>query len=216
MLNPQYRRMFSTGFTPASESQIFFLVGELTLFCPSLFYISSSGAFLCGGRKFSPFRYPRRCVLWLGSERTKRGDCGGGNQVTSHFSIGRQNNFQPRSRIIPAMPNGETVPAETFSALQSTKLTSAVLVGSSIDTAQNAERVRRQAQGRARAFSTFFLVQGAEPQARPPSHYSPFQTFNSGLSPAAPCPSYVCVHRLSFVFTLPLKGGLEFICALSH
>ena len=114
------------------------------------------------------------------------------------------------------MPNGETVPAETFSALQSTKLTSAVLVGSSIDTAQNAERVRRQAQGRARAFSTFFLVQGAEPQARPPSHYSPFQTFYSGLSLAAPCPSYVCVHRLSFHFTLLLKGGLEFVCTLSH
>ena len=206
--------MFSTGFTPASESQIFFLVGELTLFCPSLFIFHPQALSFAAVANSRPFDI--RDGVFFGSDQSvqKGGDCGGGNQVTSHFSIGRQNNFQPRSRIIPAMPNCETVPAEPFSALQSTKLTSAVLVGSSIDTAQNAERVRRQAQGR--AFSTFFLVQGAEPQARPPSHYSPFQTFNSGLSLAAPCSSYVCVHRLSFLFTLLLKGGLEFICALSH
>ena len=110
--------------------------------------------------------------MFFGSDQSvQKGETA--EEVTRSHPISQSDDkITGRSRIIPAMPNGETVPAETFSALQSTKLTSAVLVGSSIDTAQNAERVRRQAQGR--AFSTFFLVQTAEPQARPPSHYSPF------------------------------------------
>ena len=107
-LNTAGCRMFSTGFTPASGFGVtnIFPGGRVNPFLRVAFYISSSGAFLCGGRKFDI-----RDGVFFGSDQSvqKGGDCGGGNQVTSHFSIGRQNNFQPRSRIIPAMPNCETV-----------------------------------------------------------------------------------------------------------
>ena len=108
-LNTAGCRLFSTGFTPASESQIFFLVGELTLFCASLFIFHPQALSFAAVANSRPFDI--RGGVFFGSDQSvqKGGDCGGGNQVTSHFSIGRQNNFQPRSRIIPAMPNCETV-----------------------------------------------------------------------------------------------------------